>query len=291
MSPRNIGKKFVGNIGKKFVGQIVVSVFLVFIFSFFVSEVPAVSSDSLLDAYKNYISQGSTLAVPAPVPAVEKISPPQTTQASTHTLFTSADSTLKKPHPNASDGGAKVMLVKTGGGINRAIVGFTVPSMPGVLVKASLVLTIYELAQTWGEGRWVAAYFVLRPWIEGNGRFNKFLDQPSMKGTGQGVTWYCAVDTNISNDSRDCLNSWNGGEFDPVATDRVFHTNATLGEIVWDVTVDIAPMLASGGEVGWVVKKETEGIAGGKVFYYSREGGAYFGSPGLGPRLILEFVP
>ncbi len=49
---------------------------LVLIFSFFVSEVSAVSSDSLLNAYKNYISQGSTPTVPTPVPVIEKISPP-----------------------------------------------------------------------------------------------------------------------------------------------------------------------------------------------------------------------
>src|SRR5262249_25891901 len=74
---------------------------------------------------------------------------------------------------------------------------------------------------------------------------------------------------------------WKGGNFGPV-TDSVLHSNATTGEVSFDVTADVV-----GGASGWLAKKADENTPG-RANYYSREGAAAAGKPELAPKLILE---
>jgi hypothetical protein len=79
----------------------------------------------------------------------------------------------------------------------------------------------------------------------------------------------------------DCSPTWKGGTFGPV-TDSVLHTNATTGEVSFDVTADVVA-----GDSAWLIKKADENTPG-RANYYSREGAAAAGKPELAPKLLLE---
>jgi hypothetical protein len=109
---------------------------------------------------------------------------------------------------------------------------------------------------------------------------------PNFRGTGEGVTWKCAKDTNIANQNDDCTTPWNGGTFAAATATSVIHTNNQTGPVSWNVKADV---IAGAGN-GWVIKKQNEG-QNGQVRYYSKEGAALAGNPNLTPRLVLVFVP
>ncbi len=214
--------------------------------------------------------------------------------ASTLVLDATADSVLRYAHPDQNDGAAEQLLLKTGGGIVRSLVGFDIPSLGQgrVLVRATLLLTITRMEKTWGSGRYVAVHRMREPWVEGNGRVDEvswFRGLKPRPGSGEGVTWNCAIDTRLGDPVADCATGWAGGTFVSQLTDAVLHVNGMAGAMAWDMTEDVADLIAAGGEVSWIVKKENEKLKGGKVYYYSREGAAYLKKPALGPRLILEF--
>ena len=99
------------------------------------------------------------------------------------------------------------------------------------------------------------------------------------------MTFECAVDDDIADARGDCSVPWSeqGGDFAREQTDEVAHTNATTGEVAFDVTADVRE-----GAAGWLVKKVDES-AGGGVRYVSREGALERADPDLGPRLLLEY--
>ena len=109
------------------------------------------------------------------------------------------------------------------------------------------------------------------------------------RGSGPGVTWHCATDTNIANRKRNCDTRWHGGSdaIEPV-TDSTLMTNRQTGEVSWDVTIDVQAALAEQvSTIQWLIRKTQEHRMGQAVFY-SKEGAAEIGDVMKAPRLVLE---
>ena len=111
------------------------------------------------------------------------------------------------------------------------------------------------------------------------------------RGTGSGVTWNCATDTDISNKSTDCDQRWKGGsQASESVTASADITDAQTGEVSWDVTIDVQAALAEPSTtIQWLIRKTLEHGMGQAVFY-SKEGAADMGDVTKAPRLELEFV-
>jgi hypothetical protein len=186
-------------------------------------------------------------------------------------LTANRDSYMKQGFPN-KNGGAETELVVRYQGPNRALVAF---DFTGViftgLTQATLFLTVSSNGGLWGPGRTVGAYRVTANWTEGNGTF-------SPTGTGAGVTWNCATDTNISNVATNCTATWSGGAFVAVPTNTVTITNTTAGTVAWNVTFDVFSTVMPTD--GWLLKKDNETLTG-RINFSSREGP----NP---PQLVLE---
>jgi hypothetical protein len=204
------------------------------------------------------------------------------------TLAATKDAFLREGHEDTNEGACERLRIQSSGD-NRAVVAFNLAGIPtSGLVSATLVLDIAENSNNWGpSGRPVDAHRLLVDWTEGNGRNTIFVGGgPTIRGTGPGVTWHCATDDDISNQKPDSPALWNGGTFAAATAPAVLHQNGFTGAVSWEVTADIL----AGASFGWVIKKQAEG-QNGQVRYYSREGAALAGNPGLAPRLILNYGP
>jgi hypothetical protein len=157
------------------------------------------------------------------------------------------------------------------------VVGFDLTSIDTArVISATLILTIVENANNWGpnNNRTVDAHPLLVDFAEGNGQDTEVSRAETTRGSGPGVTWACAADSQIANQRADCDLPWDGGTFEPPTALSVVHFNGQLGEVQWDVTADVIA-----GATGWVIKKTNEGLSG-EVTYSSREGT-------VPPRLLL----
>jgi hypothetical protein len=201
------------------------------------------------------------------------------------TILANADSFLKDGNANTNEGANNLLRIQSSGH-NRAVVRFNMTGIPTAgLQSATLVLNITDNSDNWGPtGRLVDANRLLADWTEGNG--HTVGDQPNFRGTGEGVTWNCAKDSDISNNNDDCVSQWNGGTFAAATAAPVLHSNGQMGDVSWNVTADVL----AGASNGWVIKKQNEGQSG-QVKYYSKEGAAVAGNPNLGPRLVLVYAP
>lgn len=202
-------------------------------------------------------------------------------------LIASADSFVRSGADDTNEGANERLRIQSSGH-NRAVVKFDISSISTVgLQTATLVLNIAENSNNWGStGRLVDAHSLLEQWTEGNGHDEVMVPGvSSFRGRGEGVTWHCAHDANISNQRPDCASPWNGGRFAATTAAGALHTNGLLGEVSWDVTADVM----AGANFGWVVKKREEGQPG-QVRYFSREGATRPGNPNLAPRLILVYA-
>lgn len=211
----------------------------------------------------------------------------QFTVAVNGVLFATGDSYLRGNSANANEGANERLRIQRPGPY-RPVVRFNLSgiSLAG-LKSASLALNIASNDNNWGAGRPVDVHRLLVDWTEGNGRneINVGGGQPN-PGTGEGVTWNCAKDGNISNNRADCPTLWNGASNSiALATaPGVLHTNNLLGDVTWTVTADVL----AGTNFGWLIKKRQE-TQNGQVQYYSREGAA--GNPNTVPRLVLVYCP
>jgi uncharacterized repeat protein (TIGR01451 family) len=197
------------------------------------------------------------------------------------------DSFLRQGNNDTNEGANERLRIQNSGN-NRAVVAFDLSGVAtSGLVSATLVLNIAENIDNWGPtGRPVDVHRLLVDWTEGNGRNLIFAGGgPAVRGTGPGVTWHCATDTDINNSVPDGP-LWNGGTFAAATAPSVLHLNGLTGEVSWDVTADVL----AGASFGWLVKKQDEG-QNGQARYYSREGAAAAGNPALAPRLILNYGP
>jgi len=199
--------------------------------------------------------------------------------------FTSdMDSFLRSGNKDVNEG-ANPLLVLGESGI-LTVLGFDLSGVDiSTVESAKLVLTINPVAPPdgWGAGGGTAdAHLLLDNWVEGNGK-NYQLDAPdAFRGTGSGVTWNCAVDTNIENNQTDCDVRWRGGNYEPVATDTATQQDGQVGEITFVVTADVQA-LSDGAFISWLIRRDA---SDGNVRYYSKEGAV---DPGLAPRLVLQY--
>ncbi|MEK6968500.1 MAG: Ig-like domain-containing protein, partial [Nanoarchaeota archaeon] len=196
-------------------------------------------------------------------------------------LSASADSFIRTGAKNFNEGGnQKLYLQKSGG--SYVFINFDINnSVRASITKAYLVLTITDSGKNWGAGELVTAQRVNQSWVEGNGWITG--KNPSLRGIGSGITWSCAIDTDISNNKADCKPTWDGGVVALPSAPGVLHTNSIKGEVKWDVTQDIR----DGASYGWMIKIKNES-ANGDVIYYSREGALAAGNLSKAPRLEIE---
>ncbi len=204
------------------------------------------------------------------------------------TFLIVGDSFLRDGADNTNEGANERLRIQASGH-NRAVVKFNLSGVSTTgLQSATLILNIAENSNNWGTtGRPVDAHRLTVDWTEGNGRVDFMVGGgPPNRGTGEGVTWECAKDSDISNHNDDCLSQWNGGIFAAATAPSNNHTNGLTGDVSWNVTTDVQ----AGANFGWLIKKQAEG-QNGQVRYYSREGAALAGNPNLAPRLVLVYTP
>jgi subtilisin-like proprotein convertase family protein len=204
------------------------------------------------------------------------------------TIVVTADSFLRDGADNTNEGANERMRIQNSGN-NRAVVRFNLAGVPTAgLQSATLTLNIAENSDNWGPtGRFVDAHRLTADWTEGNGRNDIMVGGgPSFRGTGEGVTWKCAKDTNINNQNDDCVTPWNGGTFAAATAPSVLHINNQTGPVSWNVTADVI----AGASNGWLIKKQLEN-QNGQVRYYTKEGAAAAGNPSLAPKLVLVYAP
>lgn len=118
----------------------------------------------------------------------------------------------------------------------------------------------------------VTAHRVLEEWTEGNGQFSN-----GDRGTGDGVTWDCAIDEDISNRRSNCDDRWNGGTFADATAEGATHDEETTSAS-WDVTQDVK----DGAGLGWLLRADAR--PGSHVHYHSKESE----SPAL---LVITYEP
>jgi hypothetical protein len=191
-------------------------------------------------------------------------------------LLSFKDSFLRDGADNTNEGANPLLRIQASGH-NRAVVAFDLSGIDTTRVtSATLILTIVENADNWGQNnnRTVSAHPLLVDFTEGNGKNAEVPRTEVTRGSGPGVTWACATDSEITNPRADCTLRWNGGMFGPATALPVVHTNGQHGEVEWDVTADVQT-----GATRWVIKKTNEGQSG-RVAYSSKEGTAP-------PQLIL----
>ena len=209
----------------------------------------------------------------------------------TQTLNSTKDSILSQQNPHRNEGANPLLQLshrpEERNKSNNPIVAF---DMSGVNVtrvtKATLVLDVQEceLPKKWGpEGRNILAYPINETWVEGNGQTIKVGQKEQTRGSGQGVTWFSPVDTNIANKAPNGALQWMGARpfLGPLTAPPLLVVNKQTGQIKFDVTQDVR----SGFDDGWLLRKQDES-AFGNIRFHSKERGAT-----LGPRLILEYGP
>ena len=204
------------------------------------------------------------------------------------TLEPSKDSFLRSGSPDTNEGANKRLNIHRVGK-RRAVIAFDLSTLNSQIpagekvISADLQLFITNNNRFWSKkGRPVGVHMLLEDWSEGNGanaKVPRFPDnddeeeRPVRKnrGTGAGVTWRCATDTDISNKKTDCTIKWRGGSFNSVPTDVATVTNNTTGSLSFDVTSDVQKFLAATFQnFGWLIKKTGASKAGG-IWLASRE--------------------
>lgn len=133
----------------------------------------------------------------------------------------------------------------------------------------------------WGrqDDRIIDTHKLSTAWTEGNGanfvppRLDVDDEPEENRGTGSGVTWKCATDTNISNKKANCSSKWNGGTFESMITDQAQITSKLVGQWVeFDVTLDVNSFLDgdANNNFGWIIKKSDERNSG-RIAFASNE--------------------
>jgi hypothetical protein len=213
------------------------------------------------------------------------------------------DSTILHGNQNTNNGANNTVRVQYQ---VSGIFGFDVArtNFPGV-TNAYLVLHVQNRGlddppSNWpgGAGDLIKAYRMsdgLENWAEGNG-FN--FPTVVYRGDGNGVTWNCVTDTNITNVASDCSGPtfWDSGgqnfqgparSIAAVSPNLKIANNMTDGSEIWfDVTADVQAGLGpkDTNYMSWFVRKPS---GAGFVSFYSREGAATIGNPAWAPQLVI----
>jgi hypothetical protein len=190
-----------------------------------------------------------------------------------------------------------------------SLVGFDVAGLDlSKVTKAELILTVCytpgvpdfcpDPPSNWVKaGGEVYAYRLFdgfENWAEGNG--NNFPIKDNPRGDGLGITWNCSTDIEVSNEKRDCsgVDFWSTGGYDVQGPGRgpVLHTNSLADgdKLVFDVTFDVQAGFGQSDSqyMSWFIRKPS---GSGQISYYSREGAAAAGDPGLAAQLVLTLAP
>jgi len=149
------------------------------------------------------------------------------------------------------------------------------------LDSATLRLYIIDNSDNWGSvGNNIYVHRILEDWDEGNG----WNTGNTVSGSGNGVTWNCSVDYDVSNNQNDCTVLWNGGSFTATPTDSVLITNGMTNQFIeFDVTSDVQSFIdGTESNFGWIIKKG-DGSLNGSISFASIE------SQNNIPQLILSF--
>jgi hypothetical protein len=184
---------------------------------------------------------------------------------------------LTSGSPNQNHGGETFFRLQSSGK-NRGLlfvdkVAIQQAVGTGTLLSATLQLTIDHAGTNWGTtGRPISLHR---------------LKQASAEYS---ATWSCALDQSIQNQAADCLGTtaWSMNSSDPnvqpwvsTATGTTTITNNQVGVVSFDVTADVAAILANGwAGYGWLLKKVEES-QNGAVDFRAHEQGS-------GPQLVLQ---
>ncbi len=209
----------------------------------------------------------------------------------TVTFNASSDTYVRSGQDNHNYGAGIFMNLQSSGS-NRSLVKFDQSELQnaigsGTVLSATLKLTITDNGNNWGTGRTVDVHRLIADWAEGTGTENS-------RGTGNGATWNCAIDSLIENQSKNCSGSteWEMGQpnnpnvhpWNATATDTKTITNNQSGVVEFDVTSDVASFMnGSNTNYGWLLKKTNEG-QNGQVSFGTRESSAV-------PELIITYQP
>lgn len=184
---------------------------------------------------------------------------------------------------------------------NRPIVRFDTADvaaqlLDGTLVDTQLMLEIVDIGNNWSNsGSPISVHRMTMGWAEGNGMHTGLPGSAQDDGTGEGATWYCAVDADIANNQADCgTQVWdhetpNSAELYPWAdspTATLTIDADQLGTVQWSVVDDVRAFLSgAAANHGWIML----GVPGEKL------GHAQFATKehtsGQAPALLLSFVP
>ena len=209
--------------------------------------------------------------------------------STSQTLQPSKDAFIYDKGPHVNEGAnPRLPLKKVTGKPAHFAVGFDLGAVNTTgLTKATLVFSIDsgQNVTGWGNGRTICARRLTTDWVEGNGKSLDLPNNQKTPGSGQGVTWFSPIDTNISNNQANSTTAWSGGPSFTNASTAPLVTihNHDEGEVRFDVTQD----LLAGAAKGWLVTRDDD--VGSQVTFFSREGALAVGSSDLGPRLILEY--
>jgi parallel beta-helix repeat protein len=199
-----------------------------------------------------------------------------------------ADSILAPSSRNLNDGGNALLVVDA----HRTVVAFDLAGISATgLSRVTLRLTLAEPASGWGStGRAVSVHRLAVPFAEGNGQWFDLPSSSRTRGNGVGVTWNCAMDSEIANGAANCSTSWNGGSAAAgPASAAVLHTNGLTGAVDWDVTADVLQALSeNAASIQWLIRRAVES-QNGRAIYYSTDGAAALGDAELAPTLTVEF--
>jgi hypothetical protein len=220
-----------------------------------------------------------------------------------HEFRSNKDSTILHVRKNENDGATLTLRAENQ---TRSLVGFDVSTITDFskVTSAKLILTVsnngFDVPPYSPSSGWPATggeTFVARlddgfeTWAEGNG--NNFPVPKNPRGTGDGVTWNCATDTDIANFKPDCGKGpfyWrNGGKKDqgPLRGPALQSNDMADGtKVEFDVTDDVKAGLGPQDAkfMTWFILVHGPG----SVAYYSREGAALVGDPTLAAELLIQ---
>jgi hypothetical protein len=195
------------------------------------------------------------------------------------TVNVESDSFIRQLAKDTNEGANALLRVREDG-LASSLVAFDLSGIDVTSVEsASLVLTV-ERGPSFGDID-VSAHTLLEEFTQGNGSNSLIPWREWTRGSGAGVTWRCATDTDVSDFGRDCSDAWNGGDYRSEATDTAIVERDAQGAVTWDVTAAVQD-----GAASWMLRSDAHGID--RVDFHSAESPEATTTPDVVPRLLLD---
>jgi len=195
------------------------------------------------------------------------------------TVTAESDAFIRKLAMDTNEGANPLLSVREDDLVS-SLVGFDLSGIDVTSVEsASLVLTVER--GPLGRDIEVSAHALLSAFTEGNGSNSLIPMGSRTRGSGAGVTWRCATDTDISDFGRDCAHVWNGGDYRLDAADTAIVERGAQGVVTWDVTTTVRD-----GATSWMLRSDSRGID--RVDFHSAESPEATTTPDVVPRLLLH---